>query len=158
VPADRRSPGARGPAADDVRPSSPHRSAIARLLAAGCLAVIAVGLAELSLHHPSTLAMAPRCAFRLATGLRCPGCGLMRATHHLLRGQVGAAVRLNPLAPALPFVLGWVVWVAVATLVRGEPPRMKGPPVVVGWALLAVFLALWSVRLAHDLPVLFRGA
>lgn len=46
------------------------------------------------------------CPFRRLTGLRCPLCGLTRATRALTRGDVGGALALHPLAPPL--------WVAVA--------------------------------------------
>jgi hypothetical protein len=41
------------------------------------------------------------CPFRLITGLRCPFCGLTRATRALTRGDIGAALTLHPLAPLL---------------------------------------------------------
>jgi len=50
------------------------------------------------------------------TGLWCPACGLTRATHALLRGDVPAALGYNVL---LPFFLGaiaisWLAWVRAA--------------------------------------------
>jgi hypothetical protein len=44
------------------------------------------------------------CLFRRVTGLRCPLCGLTRATHALTRGDVRNAMALYPFAPLL-----WVV-------------------------------------------------
>ena len=41
------------------------------------------------------------CPFRIATGRRCPLCGLTRATHALTRGDMRAALKLHPLAPLL---------------------------------------------------------
>jgi hypothetical protein len=41
------------------------------------------------------------CPFRRVTGLLCPGCGLTRATLHLLHGRVRTALDYHPLAPAL---------------------------------------------------------
>jgi hypothetical protein len=37
------------------------------------------------------------CAFRVATGAPCPGCGGTRAILAMLRGDFAGAVRLNPL-------------------------------------------------------------
>lgn len=47
--------------------------------------------------HPSEYIWFPKCPFRVATGLLCPGCGALRATHYLLNGQWGTAFRYQPL-------------------------------------------------------------
>ena len=57
------------------------------------------------------------CPFRALTGLWCPGCGLTRATHHLLRGDVGQALRYNAfviviLAALTAVWLGWLLGAA----------------------------------------------
>lgn len=57
----------------------------------------------------------PRCMFHTVTGLQCPGCGGLRATHQLLHGNIRAAFALNPfLVVALPFAAVWIGhrWVA----------------------------------------------
>lgn len=41
------------------------------------------------------------CPFRRVTGLRCPLCGLSRATRALTRGEIGNAWVLHPFAPLL---------------------------------------------------------
>lgn len=48
------------------------------------------------------------------TGLKCPACGVLRATHALLRGEVGLAWALNPLWVTYVPILTWtgVSWVA----------------------------------------------
>lgn len=48
------------------------------------------------------------CPFRIATGRKCPLCGLTRSTHELVRGRVRAAWDYNALTPVL-WVAG-VVW------------------------------------------------
>lgn len=59
----------------------------------------------------------PRCGFHALSGLHCPGCGNTRASRALLHGDVGAAVRQNPLfVVGLPFLLfaaanSWAAWV-----------------------------------------------
>jgi hypothetical protein len=112
---------------------------------------MAVGLILLARHHPGDLTYAPRCAFYAVTGLRCPGCGLMRATHHLLQGEVGRAFHLNPLAPVLPLLFAWVAGVAFHGLLRGTLPHRRGPPVIVGWLVIATLLVLWAGRLVVDI-------
>jgi hypothetical protein len=49
------------------------------------------------------------------TGLHCPGCGSLRALHHLTHGNIEAAVNSNAL---LVLVLALVAMWTVARLVR----------------------------------------
>lgn len=63
-------------------------------MAAGALLVVlglVVAAAPPEAESPIT------CPFRLVTGLPCPSCGLVRATHWLTRGEVGRAFAVNPL-------------------------------------------------------------
>jgi hypothetical protein len=46
----------------------------------------------------------PVCFFHQLTGLHCPGCGGLRAVHHLAHGEILTAFHCNPLlVAALPF-------------------------------------------------------
>jgi hypothetical protein len=90
-------------------------------LGAGLLVLFAVDPAESRLYPP--------CLLHWATGLHCPTCGVLRATHSLLHGHVADAFRLNPLLVLGLPVLGlaawrrawlarpWVPWAALAALV-----------------------------------------
>lgn len=62
------------------------------------------------------------CPFRTLTGLWCPGCGLTRATHHVLRGDVAQALRFNVLVGLVlaAIVAAWLSWLAAAA---GRPSR-----------------------------------
>jgi len=92
------------------------------------------------------------CPFRAVTGLPCPTCGLTRAVHWLMRGDVGRALAINPfdtlfLLVAVPLFAG--LW--VANLVGGFAVRLSMSPRErrVAWALLAaVALANWAYVLA----------
>lgn len=64
-------------------------------------ALVGLGLATAALLYafpPGQYALYPRCLFFQVTGLQCPGCGGLRAAHHLLHGEWAMAWRLNPLA------------------------------------------------------------
>lgn len=54
----------------------------------------------------------PSCVFHVTTGLWCPGCGLTRATHALLRGNVPAALGYNLFTPFVLFAIiaAWFAW------------------------------------------------
>ncbi len=60
-------------------------------------------------HH-----LFPQCPSKYLTGYDCPGCGSQRAIHSLLNGELGNAVRLNPLLfTLLPYgiVVGMFEWI-----------------------------------------------
>ncbi|MED5382096.1 MAG: DUF2752 domain-containing protein [Verrucomicrobiota bacterium] len=61
------------------------------------------GAGALFFLDPTKLAFFPKCAFHMATGYSCPGCGSSRALHQLTHGNVLEAVRLNP---GVMFLLG----------------------------------------------------
>lgn len=44
---------------------------------------------------PGRFPFAPRCVFKLLTGLDCPACGVQRAAHALLHGHVAEAIHYN---------------------------------------------------------------
>jgi len=52
----------------------------------------------------------PICLFHQTTGWLCPGCGSLRALHHLLHGRVPAALRSNAvLVFSLPLLAWWAI-------------------------------------------------
>jgi len=65
-------------------------------------AVAGLSLLILFLFDPAHYSFYPTCYFHLLTGLYCPGCGGLRATHQLLHGNFAAAARLNLLVLLLP--------------------------------------------------------
>lgn len=64
------------------------------------------GLLYVYAFDPSGAGHYPRCPFVMLTGLYCPGCGSLRALHHLTHGDLAGAVRLNVL---LVFIIAWLV-------------------------------------------------
>nr|WP_241744010.1 DUF2752 domain-containing protein [Cellulosimicrobium arenosum] len=82
----------------------------------------------------------------LLTGLECPGCGALRATHDLAHLDLAGAWSMNPLwvvlAPTLVLMWGW--WMARAW--TGRPVRPLPVPVAwVGLGVLVVFGVLRNV-------------
>ena len=72
------------------------------LTAAGAVAVL------YSFDPENGYSFFPGCRFYEMTGLRCPGCGATRATHHLLHFRVGSAFYYNALyVLVLPVGLWW---------------------------------------------------
>ena len=81
-------------------------------IACGCLLAGAAAYV-VSVDPTASDAHLPACPLYELTGLWCPGCGLTRATHALLRGHPGAALGYNVLLPFFlgAIVLGWWAWV-----------------------------------------------
>jgi hypothetical protein len=88
--------------------------------------VLAAALVLLYTCNPETAKIYPPCLLHALTGLYCPGCGALRAMHHLLHGDIVGALRKNPLLvlsiPAIAFLLlrpSWQYKVWVPWLVLG---------------------------------------
>lgn len=74
----------------------------------GALGAFALAaLLALWLWNPANEGPFPPCPLYWLTGLQCAGCGVLRATHQLMHGDVKAAWALNPL---------WVVALASSPL------------------------------------------
>jgi hypothetical protein len=81
------------------------------------------------------------CLFSIGTGVDCPFCGLTHGVAALGAGDVGAALAANPLAP-LAVALALIVPFA---LLRGRRLEVHW---AAPWALAALVIAVWLVRLA----------
>lgn len=92
-------------------PSSVWRWAVAGPIACGC--AMAAATVYVAMNDPAAPGThLPTCPLYAMTGLWCPGCGLTRATHAALRGDIAAAFGFNLFFPAFlaAIVLGWLAW------------------------------------------------
>ncbi len=98
-----------------VATSTPARFALVAPIACGCC--LLAGAAYVAIDNPADGGAFLPCPFRSLTGLWCPGCGLTRATHYVLRGDLVTALRFNlfvmPILAAI--VAGWATWMLRAT-------------------------------------------
>lgn len=118
-----------GPHAPPTRPRDQPIAVLARV-ALALAALCALG--ALWWLDPAVEGPFPPCPFYALTGLSCAGCGVLRATHALLHGELAAAWALNPL---------FVVSVPLALVAAGASAlgcRLLRPPVVVAVALVLV--------------------
>ena len=87
----------------EVPPAPPVQPGRGKVFLGAGLAAAVLGAVVLYFFNPALHAFYPRCTFKMATGLDCPGCGGLRATHQLLHGHLRAAFAFNPLfIAALP--------------------------------------------------------
>ncbi|MBI3851834.1 MAG: DUF2752 domain-containing protein [Verrucomicrobia bacterium] len=115
---------------------------------------LAAGLVILFLFDPAQYALYPRCLLHSSTGLFCPSCGALRATHELLHGNLAAAFRFNPLwVLSLPFL----IWMAIRFLARKPEPQspfVVRRPVWICW-LLAVVISFGILRNLPFAPLIW---
>lgn len=110
----------------------------------GLLAVAAFSLYR---NGPSGMSWFPGCLFRKFTGLNCPGCGMTRATHAAMHGDLARAFRFNPLGMILLPIAMVGVGQEIAGWVRGRPlPWRLHVGAKGGWAILSIILAFWILR------------
>jgi hypothetical protein len=98
-----------------------------------------------ALHDPNVPGSYGYCPFKALTGLDCPGCGMMRGMHSLLRGHPGQALNHNIL---LPVVLVLAVFAYGRWMLKslGREVRPIQTPTWLIWASAAGVLAFWIVR------------
>jgi hypothetical protein len=122
--------------------SAPATTAAGRALRVlGALAVLALLL----------LLRAPVCPMAAITHHPCPGCGLTRATVALLRGHLGEAVRLHPLAPLVsPLIGGFLAYAAARYVREGRWPATEGKAAgrmaAAGLLLWVMLMVVWLAR------------
>jgi len=80
--------------------------------------------------------------------LLCPGCGVLRALHQLLHGDLAPAFRFNPmLVVSLPFLIWLGAWSGLKKL-RNQPAAISLRP---GWLWL-MLAGVLLVSLLRNLP------
>lgn len=119
---------------------------------AHCLTLLALSLVgtaavyALYTFNPAKSVFYAPCPFHVLTGLYCPGCGSLRALHHLLHGDLAVAFRLNPLTVlSLPFLGYSFLSYAMIGIRRQSLPTVFVPAIFI-WIYLAVVLLFWVIR------------
>ncbi len=140
-------------ASSSVANSSVARSSVAgRIGAVACGSSLAAAAALVAINDPSAAGSRfPVCSFNAVTGLWCPGCGLTRGTHHLLRGDIAAAMSSNLFTPfALAAIISaWLVWITTAF---GRPirnPVLRWP----SWVGPTLLILVVTYGVVRNLPV-----
>lgn len=127
---------------DVAAPAVSRARRLAGPIACGCAAV---GLAGVFLvADPSERTFLPPCPLYTTTGVWCPGCGLTRATHAFVNGDVAAALGFNLFAPIVlgALVVSWWSWVRVST--DRPPVRWDRVPTAV-WIVLAIAAMVFTI-------------
>lgn len=79
------------------------------------------------------------CPFAALTGIPCPGCGGLRAVHHLTELNLVEALSSNAFAVLLllALVVGWLIWMVSALRDTAMPRWLRSP-----WIFLVIIVAM----------------
>ncbi len=126
-------------AAPPIHPDVRARRGLVRLGLVVASGIVLALAGVLYFFNPATSSFYPPCVFSKLTGWSCPGCGGLRAAHHLLHGNVLDALRFNPLV-----VLVFPVFGAAAAWSMLRPASRW--PILCLYATLGVSLAYGVLR------------
>lgn len=88
------------------------------------------------------------CPTKVLTGLDCPFCGSLRATHELMHGNLTGALDFNAMTVlfVLPAaVIAWVLWMRSAWR---EEPSVQVPR----WAMATTVVLMLAFTVVRNLP------
>lgn len=119
-----------------------RRASVRGPLVAGGL--VAAATVVLALRDPHTSGSYGYCPLHALTGLWCPACGGLRATHDLAHGNLAGAWSMNPLF-VLAVPLAIALW-ARLVLRRTQGRAVRPTPAWLAWVGLAVVLAFGVLR------------
>lgn len=107
--------------------------------------LLLAALGVLYFYNPAHHSFYPFCTFYRVTGWQCPGCGGLRAAHHLVHGEMWTAFRFNPL---VVLMLPMAIWLVARRILRRPQPEKFSARAQARWAwiALAVLALFWIVR------------
>jgi hypothetical protein len=119
-------------------------------------AALACGCAIVAMNDPSEKSILPGCAFYNVTGWYCPGCGMTRALHNFINGDILKAFRFNAmLIIAIPLFVYFYVWWVNWAFTGKRMPTLKLTKVQL-WSIVAIALVFVVGRnLPGDIPAFF---
>lgn len=111
-----------------------------------CIIIVATLITLYFIFDPTNAQLAPKCPFKLLTGLDCPACGNQRSLHSLLHGDILKAIMLNPfLYIALPF-MGILVYVTIVDKNNSTRLRAVMFHKYSIYSYIAIFIVWWIFR------------
>jgi hypothetical protein len=119
--------------------------------------LVACGMLLAAVLLPPDGASLPICPSRLLTGIPCPGCGLTRSVTSLAHADFRRGWLYNPFGIGAIVVMGWYALKPVVGRARAAGVERSRPVRVLGWTVLALFLAHGIGRGVGVLPDHTRG-
>lgn len=106
-----------------------------------CTLAIVV-IVSLYVFDPSEYFWMPKCPTKLIFGIDCPGCGLQRAIHALLHGDIVKAINYNPF---LVFALPYAITAVSYRYIRNEALRVKIGSIVESKFMVYSYIVTFSL-------------
>jgi hypothetical protein len=106
--------------------------------------IIILGGVVLYNLNPTQYWFMPKCPFKLITGLSCPGCGIQRAIHALMHGEIKEAIQYNYyLLYSGPYAASFLlVWLLPENVLRDKVKSIIENKYVVNFYLFTFLLWL----------------
>ena len=121
---------------------SGEKAVVATLIVTAAIASIILFFLD-----PVRVPIYPVCLFHSVTGLDCPGCGGLRATHALLHGDIIAAVHFNAMV-----VLSALLFVVMSLFYVFR--KIQNRPTPIRWNWLWIYFGVWLLfSVLRDLPI-----
>jgi len=117
-----------------------------RLIYIGIAIVLILVLSLYFFIDPSKAGLFPKCPFLSLTGLYCPGCGIQRAIHDILNGQILTGIRHNYLLLLVGAVLIYQIWILIKQQRTNESSSNLLHKASVTKFILFLVLAFWALR------------
>lgn len=96
--------------------------------------------------NPETAGFFPVCPFRALTGYYCPGCGMTRALHQLMHGNIMVALNHNLLLVlSAPLLSYWCISQFLFVVFGYNLPRIRIPDKLL-WAAPVLVVTFGLVR------------
>ena len=96
--------------------------------------------------NPTESYFVPKCVFKTITGYDCPSCGIQRALHAILHGEIISAIKLNPfLFLILPYLLA-IVYTYISTSRLSQKIRQYTHHHITIYIYLCLYIAWWILR------------
>ena len=113
------------------------------------IALFGIAMGIVYFFPPAEYSIYPKCLFFQYTGLYCPGCGGLRATHHLVHGRIADACKTNGLTTLLlPTLLAVLIWQKCIVDRKKAFLHLSAPPVIYWFIAFSVIV----FAVARNLP------